>query len=80
MIEALCAIKDRSSFVSSLDIVGFLRHLRIGGLPAADIWYIPLPALLANINAIRLYMHNTCISIAAGLCRFDWWTAGGEPP
>ena len=34
-----------------VDIVGFLRHLRIGGLPAA-----------------------------AGLCRFDWWTAGGEPP
>ena len=44
-----------------IDIVGFLRHLRIGGLPAADIWYIPLSALLANINAIRLYMHNTCI-------------------
>ena len=44
-----------------VDIVGFLRHLRIGGLPAADIWYIPLSALLTNINAIRLYMHNTCI-------------------
>ena len=44
-----------------VDIVGFLRHLRIGGLPAADIWYVPLSALLTNINAIHLFMHNTCI-------------------